>query len=247
MHVHHLIGCISVLVVLGATACGGHEEESASAGSGRSAPATDLPPLFGNDTPDAAAELNTEPPDRTLRHGVEGTVSTVIDGDTVHVTVNGWYHIIRVQGINAPECDKAETTTGTGRHLICSSDDEVWGFGSYSALRDEFLDQTVTIDCDRAAGEACPTDPFDRFLAFVESDSSGDMGEFMAGGGHALSYTDFPSTRRARYCAAEDDARANQLGMWSLGTRDEVLEGMNGNTRSWYASRDSLCAAATEE
>ncbi len=55
----------------------------------------------------------------------------------------------------------------------------------------------VTVRCDQAPGQVCPTDAFDRFLAFLETDE-GDLSGQLARAGGALSYTEFSSTRRAR-------------------------------------------------
>ena len=219
-----------------------------SAGSNRRAPAEDLSPVFDDPVEDAGTreDSTTGPVDRVLREGVSGTVTVVIDGDTVHVTVNGWYHVVRLQGINAPECARALVNTTDGNQYQCVSDDELWGFSSSEALEARALGAAVTVTCDQEPGEACPTDAFDRFLAFVESEELGDLGEWMARNGHAFSFTKFSSTRRATYCEAEDHAQAEGLGMWSLGTKEEVLAQMSSGTQSWYADRDRLCAEAME-
>ena len=70
------------------------------------------------------------------------------------------------------------------------------------------------------------------------------MGEWMLRNGHALTFTRYESTRRAEYCTAEDQAIDDEVGMWALGDRDEVLSRMSSGTRSWYEDRDRLCAEA---
>jgi len=240
-----------LLVGLVVVSCGSEEGDSALAGASRNAPATDMAPLF-NDSgePDAdptGTPDRTSPPDRILREGVTGTVTVVIDGDTVHITVNGWYHTVRIQGINAPECHKSLLPSADGDQFTCSSDDEIWGLSSGNALEEYALGATVTVHCNGEPGDACPTDPFDRFLAFADGEEVGDIGEWMVRNGHALSYTKFGSTRRATYCAAEDLARSEGLGMWALGTREEVLAQMNDETRDWYEDRDQRCEEALAE
>lgn len=226
--------------------CSESVDQPVSAGSGRRAPAADLSPVFEDIVEDAGSQPDqqTGPPDRTLREGSSGTVTVVIDGDTVHLTVDGWYHVIRLQGVAAPECERDLVHTTDGNQYQCVADQEVWGLASFEALKAQALNTAASVVCDQEPGVACPTDSFDRFLAFVESDDFGDLGEWVIRNGHALSFTKFSSTRRARYCEAEDLARAEGLGMWSLGTREQVLAQMNSGTQNWYDDRDRLCAEA---
>jgi endonuclease YncB( thermonuclease family) len=211
------------------------------------APAPDLADSTADpDVTDTGSDpTGNEPVDRILREGAVGTVTVVTDGDTVHVTVNNWYHRVRMQGINAPECFKTLTDTANGRQYTCSSDDEHWGLAAGQALTERALGHVVTVYCDQSPGQPCPLDIYDRPLAFLE-DGEGDLGEWMARNGHAMSFTRFPSTRRARYCAAEDLALAEELGMWALGDRTEVLSRMSEDTQDWYADRDRRCAQALE-
>jgi endonuclease YncB( thermonuclease family) len=195
-------------------------------------------------SPDAAR--SDREPERFLREGALGTVSLVIDGDTVHVTVDGWYHRVRLQGINAPECSMSLRSTPNGSQYTCTSDDEWWGLGSADALRGLIEGETVTVFCDQSPGDVCPIDNFDRFLAFLEG-PEGDIAEVQARNGHAMSFTRFSSTRRATYCEAEDAAIAEGLGMWSLGDRDTVLDRMSDGTQGWYDDRDERCAEAVGE
>ena len=245
--VRHIIALVAVSTAL-LLGCGESLDRPVSAGSSRRAPAEDLSPVFDETVEDAGTREDTPtgPVDRVLREGVSGTVTLVVDGDTVHVTVNGWYHVVRLQGINAPECDRALVNTTDGNQYQCVDDEEFWGLSSSEALEAFALGAAVTVACDQEPGEACPTDPFDRFLAFIESDELGDLGEWMARNGHAMSFTKFSSTRRATYCEAEDLAQTENLGMWSLGSRDQVLAQMSSGTQDWYSDRDRLCAEAME-
>lgn len=244
---------LALLVGFVLVGCASDEGDSASAGAGRTGPATDMAPLFTDSgQPDVSSDPvqttdRRSPPDRVLREGVTGTVTVVIDGDTVHITVDGWYHTVRVQGINAPECHKSLLPSTDGDQFTCTSDDELWGLGSSDALKEYALGATVTVHCNGEPGDACPTDPFDRFLAFADGDEVGDIGLWMVRNGHALSYTKFGSTRRAVYCEAEDLARSEGLGIWTFGTREEILTQMNDETRDWYEHRDERCEEALAE
>ena len=243
---HVLVIC---LIGLFGSACGSSEIETASAGSNRSEPArfSDAADVAGASdsaqSPDGATEDSPAPPDRILREGSQGTVTRIIDGDTVHVTVDGWYHRVRIQGINAPECEN-EASDGGG--FICVRDAEWWGYMAYQAMIEIAEGESVTVRCDEAESMPCPQDEFERYLAFLDSES-GDLGEQLVRAGGAMSFTKFESSRRARYCQAEDAALTDEVGMWTLGDRDAVLSRMNESTRSWYDERDERCRQALDE
>ena len=228
--------------------CQGESIDPASAGAGRNSPA-DIGADGSASEPDQGQgpEIIVVPdsinPDHVLREGVTGWISLVIDGDTVHLTVDGWYHRVRIQGIAAPECEMGLVSTSSGDQYVCESDDEYWGRSAYDALVGQFEGATVTVYCDQNVGEPCPQDMFDRYLAFLETEDE-DVGEWVVRNGHAFSFTAYYSTRRATYCLAEDEAIANDRGMWALGDQDAVLAQMSGSTRDWYEDRDERCAEA---
>ncbi len=228
--------------------CQGESIDTASAGAGRNSPA-DVGSDGSTSEPDQGQgpEIiivpDTTTPDRVLREGVSGVITVVIDGDTVHLTVDGWYHRVRIQGIAAPECEMSLISTNDGDQYVCQSDDEYWGRSSYDALAGQFEGATVTVYCDQNVGEPCPQDMFERYLAFLETEDE-DVGEWVVRNGHAFSYTAYWSTRRATYCLAEDEAIANDRGMWATGSRDAVLDQMSGSTQNWYEDRDERCAQA---
>lgn len=244
-----MLRLLGITLLLALTpSCGDGDIGTANAGSGRRAPANfDDAGTDDGSEPDAGGNPDTpDPPDRILREGAIGEVTLVIDGDTVHVTVDGWYHRVRIQGINAPECEMDLVETSDGDEFVCARDDEYWGRMAYESMVQIAEGEIVTVRCDQQAGEACPRDQFDRFLAFLDGES-GDLAEQLARAGGAMSFTKFDSTRRATYCAAEDEAIAAEAGMWTLGDRDAVLSRMSSGTRDWYEDRDRLCAEALGE
>ncbi|MBN1946242.1 MAG: thermonuclease family protein [Bradymonadales bacterium] len=250
------LGSLALILLLSAlpgtalVACSSGPSDSVSAGSLRDAPA-DVPPLFdtaaeenGDDTaipPDSQPDTSPDTtPDRILREGVVGTITVITDGDTVHVTVDGWYHKVRLYGINAPECDKTRQYTADGYQYVCSSDQEPWGYNAAQALADVAEGQQVTVHCGQSPGQPCPLDTFDRYLAFLDGEV-GDLSEHMARNGHALTFTRYECDRMATYCEAEFEAIEQELGMWSLGSRAEVLSRMNSGTQEWYEDHDDIC------
>jgi endonuclease YncB( thermonuclease family) len=193
-------------------------------------------------------ELDELPDDATapwpggMVHGALVKVAHVIDGDTLKVTTDDRDVPVRLLGVNAPECDKRPV----GDNRECnpdaqdlSGDAEVYGVEAWQALRDHVGDREVRIACKEINGR-CETDRYGRFLAFLVLEGE-DVGEYMAGGGHAWTYTQFPPDNIYTYCVAEDSAIDERQGMWADGF-DQVVVGMNASTRNWYTYRDSTCA-----
>jgi endonuclease YncB( thermonuclease family) len=185
--------------------------------------------------------------DKFLRHGAKAWVGHVTDGDTLTVWIGETAparYIVRMVGLAAPECFKDVRATPDGNGQSCVRDDELDGLGAFEALRDLAEGKQVTLTCEAGPGELCPTDPFGRSLAYVEVDGK-DAATEMARMGHGFSYVVFPSSKRADICAAVYAARDARRGMWALGSEQQVLAGMNDDTRSWYwGMHDSRCDAA---
>ena len=174
-------------------------------------------------------------------HGALLEVSHVIDGDTLKLALEDRDVPLRIQGINAPECDKRPA----GNHRECnpdaqdlSGDAEPHGVRAWEALREAVLDREVRIACREVNGR-CETDRYGRFLGFVVLDDQ-DVGETLAAQGHVWPYTQFPPDNIYTYCVAEEAAIDTRAGMWTAGF-DSVIVGMNPSTRNWYAYRDSTC------
>ena len=240
-------------------ACSEDSLTTASAGSQRQGPA-DVAPLWdtGADIPAQeedtvvnttdAGELDSHFTPPLLSNGMTGQVTLIIDGDTVHVTTENWYHRVRLQGINAPECEMTLTETLDGSQFTCIEDQEWWGYNSYLALREELALKTVTVYCEETPEGVCVIDDFGRYLTFIETDD-GDVGEWMVRHGHALTFTKYESSKRYCYCAAEQMAQSEEAGLWSLGDTETVISAMSDETQSWYDYHDEACSEAemTEE
>lgn len=216
---------------------------------------TALPDIGVDATPDA---------DYELRNGTQAWVRSVIDGDTVKVSVGNFApktYTIRFGGLAAPECLKVRTQTPGGQEYACTvdpnagvigsngrivdQDSEFYGYESYLILKELVEGKNVKISCDKSVGEICPDDYYDRKLAYLEIDGKNVSVE-MARLGGGFSYTDYASQKRAAICKAEDEARNAKRGMWGkYATTAELLKHMNQNTQSWYRQRDTRCSQAT--
>lgn len=196
---------------------------------------------------DTGAHEITPDEGNQLRNGVTARVEHIVDGDTFDLVVGDAEprtYTIRMRGLSAPECLKDAIETAWGWRYACDADDELYGLASYQALYGMLHGQTVVVTCDAEPGAWCPTDFYDRYLAYVAVDGV-DIATEMARAGAAFSYTDYPASRRGDICAAEYEARAAERGIWALGSLDTIMAGMHQSTQEWYLSaHDARCDAA---
>ena len=129
------------------------------------------------------AEISPDRPDTA----VPGVVSSVIDGDSLRVEVDGTRLEVRLAGINAPEAD--ECHADRSRQYVT-----------------ETVEGTVWI-------EVVGTDQFGRSLAGVWTES-GFLNEAIVAEGGALAMTD-DTQWASDLIDAEETARGAGLGMWS--------------------------------
>jgi len=207
---------------------------AAGACSVEAAPETDPPAPADGGVVEASA----------LRTGSIVRVLHVVDGDTLDVELVAAAASVpmrvRVAGLAAPECHKQPDGMGSS---ACSHDDEYYGLGAYQEAKALLAGSSFRVACDVPADTECEREYYGRYLGFIE-DGQNDFSTSMARAGAGLSYTRYPSSRRAQVCRAEDDARAARRGMWALGTAEEVLARMSQGTRDWYRERDRRCAEA---
>jgi micrococcal nuclease len=138
-------------------------------------------------------EPGTDPPLKLT----EATVTRVVDGDTIHVSLEGRDTIVRIIGIDTPERD------GPYTHEEC--------FGrEASAYTNSVLDGTIIgleFDVEH-------TDRYDRALAYVwVGDELFD--ERILRDGYAVLLTVPPNVRYVdRFTEAQDRARDAGRGLW---------------------------------
>lgn len=193
--------------------------------------------------PDDPGELPTD----RLRHGHVAIVNHIVDGDTFDVRIGDRAFIIRVLGINSPECLKDGSRVAGDYRYRCVADDEFYGLEAYREAVRLLAGARITISCHETDyGEPCETDFYDRYLAYAELPDGRDFGAEMTARGAAFSFTRYPAEKRATYCLNEYDAQQEGAGMWAEGTVEEVLGLMSESTRGWYAEHDARCDAAIE-
>jgi micrococcal nuclease len=129
-------------------------------------------------------------------------VVRVVDGDTVDVQFeDGNTERLRLIGMDTPEVvDPRKPVQCFGREA--------------SQHAHELLDgQSVSIETDPSQGYR---DIYGRYLAYIWLPDGRNFGEVMIGDGYAHEYTyRYPYVYQDEFKAAQADAMANQLGLWS--------------------------------
>lgn len=154
------------------------------------------PPATG---PAASATAGLAPID--VGAGRAGTVTRVVDGDTVEVTADGGGEVtVRVLGIDTPE------TKDPRRPVQC------WGPQASQFATDTLLDRPVRLVGDPTQASR---DRYGRLLAYVYLPDGSNFSVLAAAAGAARAYVyDTPDTAHPMIVAAQDDARAAGRGLW---------------------------------
>ena len=134
-----------------------------------------------------------------------GTVERVVDGDTVHVRVDGQDVTVRMIGINTPETVKPNSPI------------ECFGPEASDFAKAALTGQAVTLEFDGSQGM---TDKYGRTLAYVWQDLPGGAQRLfnldaVAGGfAYERQYGATPYAWRAEFSTAQRAAQAQDAGLW---------------------------------
>jgi micrococcal nuclease len=141
------------------------------------------------------------------------TVSRVVDGDTIEISpaING-IEDVRLIGMDTPE------TVDPGEEV------EPLGPEASTFATDALTGQSVGLEFDVER-----EDQYDRLLAYVYT--GGEMfNEDLVEEGLAQAYPYEPNTRyEGRFAAAQEEARADGLGIWGLTLAQQCLLADRGN------------------
>ncbi|HEX6401055.1 MAG TPA: thermonuclease family protein, partial [Actinomycetota bacterium] len=134
---------------------------------------------------------------------VTAPVLRVVDGDTIHVLLDGHDVTIRLIGIDTPEA------------AIPDAPIECFGRRASDYTHDRLEGRTVDLEFDVER-----LDRFDRTLAYVWLGEE-LLNETLVRRGYALVTTFPPNVRYVeRFTAAQDEARAEGAGLWARETCD---------------------------
>lgn len=128
-------------------------------------------------------------------------VVSVVDGDTIKVSIDGVTKTVRLIGIDTPE------TLDPRKPVQC--------FGKESSDKAKAIlsNKLVRLEADSTQGEI---DKYQRLLRYVFLEDGTFFNKSMIAEGYAHEYTyDMPYKYQAEFKVAEKTAREAQLGLWS--------------------------------
>lgn len=131
------------------------------------------------------------------------SVVKVVDGDTIHIDINGKKETVRLIGMNTPE------TVDPRRPVECFGEEA-------SARAKELLDgQQVRIETEVSQGER---DKYGRLLGYVIREDGLLFNKYMIEEGYAYEYTyRLPYKYQTEFKAAQKEAEAASRGLWAPG------------------------------
>ncbi len=127
----------------------------------------------------------------------QGTVTSVVDGDTFKVEIDGTAETVRIIGIDTPE------TVHPSKPVQC------FGKEASNALKEILNGEDVTLEKNPAEEK----DKYGRLLRYVDIDGV-DIGASMIEEGFAYSYKQYPHPRLEEYNELEQEAREENRGLW---------------------------------
>jgi len=152
------------------------------------------------------------------------SVVSVVDGDTVKLSIDGTTKTIRLIGLDTPE------TVDPRKPVQC------FGKEASNKAKELLTGRSVRIEVDASQGTL---DKYGRTLGYIFRDDGLFYNKYMIEQGFAHEYTyDIPYKYQSEFKAAEKSARENQRGLWSPNT-------CNGDTTSDSESSDTQTAPAT--
>lgn len=139
------------------------------------------------------------------------SVTSVVDGDTVKVNINGTVETLRLIGMDTPE------TVDPRKPVQC------FGKEASNKAKELLVGTKVRLEKDSTQGEL---DKYGRTLAYIYREDGLFYNKYMIEQGYAHEYTyNTPYEYQAEFKAAQKSAQENQMGLWSPST-------CNGDTTS---------------
>jgi endonuclease YncB( thermonuclease family) len=136
---------------------------------------------------------------------VTGTVTKIVDGDTVHLTTPEQTKLkIRLYGIDAPETDKSNNKTGQ-----INKPGQPYGEESMNALANKIMGKKVKVDI-------LDIDKYRRMVCMIYLDDR-NINLEMIRDGYAEAFVEYlKPPYREEFLAAEREAQSARKGIWSL-------------------------------
>lgn len=188
-------GVIALLIIVGAT---GHKSEQGTfqnAGRGVSS-------LTTTGTDSVSPTLNTAEIKTSTASLKYYSVSRVVDGDTIDVSIDGKVKRLRLIGINTPEIIDPRKPV------------ECFGVEASNKAKTLLTGKKISLETDDSQGEL---DKYNRLLRYVFLEDGTNINLLMIKEGYAYEYTyDLPYKYQTEFKNAQKQAEANKAGLWSL-------------------------------
>ncbi len=152
-----------------------------------------------------------EPVPAPVPEGTPSTIATstlyavtkVVDGDTIHIDINGKSETVRLIGINTPE------TVDPRRPVQC------FGKEASNKAKELLEGKQVRIETEASQGER---DKYGRLLGYVFREDGLFFNSYMVEEGYAYEYTyNLPYKYQTQFKAAQKTAQENGKGLWAPG------------------------------
>ena len=127
-------------------------------------------------------------------------VSSVTDGDTIKVIIDGNIEKVRLLGIDTPE------TKDPRKPVQC------FGVEASNYAKSILLGQYVRLDTDPSQGDR---DKYNRLLRYVYLENGVDVNANLIENGYAVAYVRYPVNKLDSYKELQEKAKANSVGLWS--------------------------------
>lgn len=151
------------------------------------------------------------------------SVTKVVDGDTIKVSINGIEETLRLIGIDTPE------SVDPRKPVQC------FGIEASNRAKELLSGKKVRLEADPTQGER---DKYNRLLRYVWMEDGTFFNKKMILDGYAHEYTyNIPYKYQTEFKQAQKIAESNQSGLWSPNT-------CNGDTTSAAASTVTATTAA---
>jgi micrococcal nuclease len=131
------------------------------------------------------------------------SVVKVVDGDTIHIDIDGKKETVRLIGINTPE------TVDPRRPVEC------FGKEASNKAKELLEGKKVRVETEASQGER---DKYGRLLGYVFREDGLFVNNYLVTEGYAYEYTyNLPYKYQSEFKAAQKTAETSGRGLWAIG------------------------------
>lgn len=181
-----------------------------------------------NPTPATTIKSETKPQATPLTpqaNVVAYAVTSITDGDTIKVNINGTIETLRIIGLDTPE------TVDPRKPVQC------FGEEATNKAKELLSGKMVTLESDPTQTDR---DIYGRLLRYVFLQDGTDFGKYMIASGYAYEYTyKTPYKYQSAYKSAQANAKANNLGLWSPNTCNGNITSKTNESSSTQTTQSS--------